>query len=138
MKRLNNDCLFFRKTDYYIVILILILVFIFLVCSFFIKLSFTKDYLGFVSKDGDVFNAYIFLDDEELALLSNNLVVNGKFVDYSIAKISDDYFLTSNGNKRQVYLNFELDTNEKIVNKTLLLHFLTKKTIYEFIKEEVI
>lgn len=106
--------------------------------SIFYKFQFVSSYTGIVGLEDDYYVS-IFLDDSEIIGIKNKqLVVNKVLVSYEIVKISDDYVLTDYGSKRNLYLRFKLNDNDKVINNVIQLNFVYKKTIFEKLKENFI
>lgn len=138
VKKNYSRCLFFdryRNISISICSIVLIVVLVlFLLFSLFCKINFCTSYSGYVVKEDD-FYVRLFLDDNSIQFLQKDeLVVNGKRVDYNIVSISDEYAL-SNGLVRSVLLSFDLDNKDKIINNVINLHFLRKNTIFNKVKE---
>ena len=138
VRKSYSKCLFFdryRNISINVCSIILIVVLIlFLLFSLFFKINFCTSYSGYVVKEDD-FYVRLFLNDNDIHFLQEDeLVFNGKRVDYNIVSISDEYVL-SNGLVRAVLLSFDLDNKEKIVNNVINLHFLRKNTIFNKVKE---
>ncbi len=141
MRKLCNNCLFFdkyRDTSMVICsIFIIILFIIFLLISFFIKFKFITSYSGIVVKE-DEFYVNLVLDDNGIQWLQKTyLLVDKERKDYSIVKISDEFYLTDKGPMRYVYLKFDIDDDKKIVNNVLKINFVYKSTIFNKLKEMV-
>lgn len=142
MKNFRNKCLFFKYSDFSVIIvsiIILILLNIILFIMFFVKFDFSYGYNGLVIKDGDNFYVSIMVSDSELKKLPNySFVVNKSSIDYEIINISNEYVLTDSGLKRELILSFDIDSDKKIVNNVLDLYFVSKKTFFDKIKEMLI
>ena len=50
-------------------------------------------------------------------------------------KISDEYIISDNGPVRKVYLKFNLNDSDKIINNVLKLNFINRTTIFSYVKE---
>ena len=141
MKKNFNNCLFFDKkynfsiTFFSLFVVALILFFIF-ICVFH-KFDFSISYNGIVVKEDDYYVS-IIIDDNDITKLQDSLLVLDKEKkDFSINKISDEYYLTDKGPMRYVYLKFDFDENKKIINNVLKLNFIRRRTIFSRLKEMI-
>ena len=139
MRKLYNNCLFFdRYRNFSLLVysvLIIVLCIIFLIISFFCKFEFNTSYNGIVVKE-DEFYVNLVLDNNGIQRLQKTyLLVDKEKKDFSIVKISDEFFLTEKGPMRYVYLKFDFDDDKKIVNNILKLNFFYKSTIFDRLKE---
>jgi len=139
MKKLYNNCLFFDKYRDFSITFCSLIFMVFLLISIaivvFYKLNFCISYSGFVVKEDDYYVS-LYIDDNGLQNIKKNvLVVNKVNLDFDIVRISDDYVLTENGPMRCVYLKFNLDDGDKIINNVLKLNFIHKSTIFNKMKE---
>lgn len=139
---MSVNCLFFDKnSDLKISIISIIIIFVFctlLFISIFCKFDFITSYNGIVVLEDD-FYLYLLLDNNEIVdIKKQNLVVDKKIVDFNIVKIDSDYVLTDSGPKKGVYLNFELNESDKIINNVISVKFVSKKTILDKMKEKFV
>lgn len=142
MKELSNRCLFFNMYHQFSITIcsycISFIFIIFLFIFFFIKFNCISSYNGFVAK-GDDYYVVLYISDNGLQKLKKNvLVVDGKEYNYDIYMISDEYVLSESGPVRKVHLKFDLDNSDKIVNNVIKLNFVYKKTIFEYVKENLL
>lgn len=138
MRRIYSNCLFFDKyRDFQICfcsIFLIILIVIFIFISVFYKFNFSASYNGIVSEEE--YYVVVYLSDNGLQSIKKNvLIVDKVMVDYDIVKVSDDYILSDKGPVRSIYLKFNLNDNDKIVNNVLKLNFIYKSTIFNYVKE---
>ena len=141
MKNYNN-CLFFSKyRDLLVTIsscVIILLGVVFLYISFFVKFDFVSSYSGFVLKEDDYY-VVLYISDNELSSIKKDvLVVDNVICNYDIYKISDEYVISDYGPVRMVYLKFNLDDSDKIINNVLKLNFINRTTIFNYVKEKLL
>lgn len=134
-----SNCLFFsRYRDLLILIcscVVIFMGFVFLYISFFVRFDFISSYNGFVIKEDDYY-VVLYLDDNGISRIKKNvLVVDNVMCEFDIFKISDEYIISDNGPVRKVYLKFNLNDSDKIINNVLKLNFINRTTIFSYVKE---
>lgn len=117
-------------------IIIIIILLISIIISVTQKFKFYFSYNGIIINEGGKFYVSCLLDDNELTKIKNTfLIYDKRKTNYEIIKIENEYVLTELGPKKLVYMNIDLNEEDKINNNVVKLYFGHKKTILEKIKE---
>jgi len=137
---LKNNCLCFDKFyDFKMVvcsIIIIILIFCLIMLSLFYKFEFSDSYNGIVKMEEGNYYVYILVDDNDISKIRNQyLVIDKERKEYQIVRIEQEYILTEYGPMRGLYLSLSINDDDKILNNVLLLNFVSKKTIFDKLKE---
>ena len=137
---MKNNCLCFDKFyDFKITfcsIIIIILISCLIMLSLFYKFDFSDSYNGIVRMEEGNFYVYILVDDNDISKIRNQyLVVDKEKKEYQIIKIEQEYVFTDYGPMRGLYLEFNINDDDKILNNVLTLKFVSKKTIFDKLKE---
>lgn len=138
---MRDRCLFFNKYNNMSVficsLILIILLFVFFFISLFVKFNFSTSYIGVVVKEDDFYVRMVADVDDLQRLQKNSLVVDKEKKDYSIISISDDFVITDSGPMKYVFLKFDIDIDEKIVNNVIKLNFIRRCTIFSKLKEMI-
>lgn len=138
---MRDRCLFFNKYNNMSVficsLILIILLFAFFFISLFVKFNFSTSYIGVVVKEDDFYVRMVADVDDLQRLQKNSLVVDKEKKDYSIISISDDFVITDSGPMKYVFLKFDIDIDEKIVNNVIKLNFIRRCTIFSKLKEMI-
>lgn len=137
---MKNNCLCFDKFyDFKITfcsIIIIMLIFCLIMLSLFYEFDFSDSYNGIVRMEEGNYYVYILVDDNDISEIGNQyLVVDNKKTEYRIIKIEQEYVLTDYGPMRGLYLSFNINDDDKILNNVMTLKFVSKKTVYDKLKE---
>ena len=117
-------------------IIIIIILLISIIISLTQKFIFYFSYNGIVINEGGKIYVSCLLDDNELIKIKKTfLIYDKRKTNYEIIKIENEYVLTELGPKKLVYMNIDLNEEDKINNNIVKLNFEYKKTILEKIKE---
>ena len=124
-----------KKITFFSIILLMLVIFM-IVISVFYKFNFHFSYNGIVFGEEGEYYVYVLLSDNDIVKIKKVfLVVDKCHVSYKIFKISDEYILTDIGPKRGVYLKFDLNDDDKIVNNVISLNFVYESTLFNKLKE---
>lgn len=138
---MRDRCLFFNRYNNMSVficsLILIILLFVFFFISLFVKFNFSTSYIGVVVKEDDFYVRMVADVDDLQRLQKNSLVVDKEKKDYSIISISDDFVITDSGPMKYVFLKFDIDIDEKIVNNVIKLNFIRRCTIFSKLKEMI-
>lgn len=131
-----NKLVFYNVRSITFCSLFLILILFFLVfISIFYKFHFYFSYVGFVSWEDD-YCVSLLLDNNEIDEIKKTfLVYDKRKVSYNVVKIDSDYVLTDSGSKRLVYIRFQLNDSDKILNNVVSLKFVYEATLFDKAKE---
>lgn len=88
--------------------------------------------------EGGDYYVYILVSDSEISEINDKkLVMYGNQIDYQLYRIDDDYLITDHGPKRVLYLKFNLEHSQKVVNNVVKLNFCYESTLFNRLKEKM-
>ena len=117
-------------------ILIIIVLIISIIISITYKFKFYFSYNGIIVNEGGNYYVSCLLDDNEITKIKKTFLIYEKEQkNYEIKKIENEYILTETGPKRLIYMNIDLDEQDKINNNVVKLKFEYKTTLLEKFKE---